>query len=60
MEGILGGWNSTFANGVNASNYVGDIFESLGGDADFGPATYSNAVTKRSVVGKRNAPVRVL
>ncbi|KAM0703272.1 hypothetical protein Q7P35_009210 [Cladosporium inversicolor] len=59
IEGILDGWNSTFAAGVNASNYVGDIFGTLGGEADFGPATYSNAVTKRSL-GKRNAAVRVL
>jgi hypothetical protein len=35
------------------------IFGTLGGEADFGPAAYSNAVTKRSI-GKRNAPVRVL
>jgi hypothetical protein len=36
------------------------IFGTLGGEADFGPAAYSNAVTKRSVMGKRNAPVRLL
>ncbi|GAB7323614.1 hypothetical protein MBLNU13_g07103t1 [Cladosporium sp. NU13] len=59
IEGILDGWNSTFASGVNASNYVGDIFGTLGGEADFGPAAYSNAVTKRSL-GKRNAAARVL
>jgi hypothetical protein len=35
------------------------IFGTLGGESDFGPAAYSNAVTKRSF-GKRNAPVRVL
>ena len=34
------------------------IFGTLGGEADFGPAAYSNAVTKRSL-GKRNAAVRV-
>ena len=26
VEGILSGWNSTFAAGVNATNYIGDIF----------------------------------
>lgn len=60
VEGILDGWNATFAAGVNASNYVGDIFGTLGGEPDFGPVAYSNAVTKRSVKGKRNVPVRVL
>lgn len=31
VEGILDGWNTTFAAGVNASNYIGDIFGTLGG-----------------------------
>ncbi|KAK0347299.1 hypothetical protein LTR91_010331 [Friedmanniomyces endolithicus] len=39
IAGIMDGWNSTFAAGVNATNYVGDIFDTLGGDTapDFGP-----------------------
>ena len=43
VEGILDGWNSTFAAGVNASNYIGDIFGSLGGTPDFGPYAYNNS-----------------
>ncbi|KAF2646510.1 purine nucleoside permease [Massarina eburnea CBS 473.64] len=39
VEGILGGWNSTFERGVNATNYVGDIFGTIGGTPDFGPGT---------------------
>ncbi|EKV05456.1 Purine nucleoside permease, putative [Penicillium digitatum] len=37
VEGILDGWNTTFAAGIKANNYVGDIFGSLGGVPDFGP-----------------------
>jgi purine nucleoside permease len=37
VEGILGGWNSTFAAGVKASNYVGDVLGTLGVQPDFLP-----------------------
>jgi len=41
VEGILRGWNTTFAGGVAAGNYVGDILGSLGGTPDFGlPADF--------------------
>ena len=36
VRGILTGWESTFESGVTASNYIGDIFGSLGGEPDFG------------------------
>ncbi|KAI9815958.1 MAG: hypothetical protein M1827_001950 [Pycnora praestabilis] len=36
VMGIVDGWNSTFAAGVNATNYIGDILGSLGGTPDFG------------------------
>lgn len=39
VEGILGGWNKTFADGVKATNYVGDIYGTLGGEPDFGPGS---------------------
>lgn len=39
---ILGGWNSTFYAGVKPSNYIGDIFGTLGGTPDFGPYAYGN------------------
>ncbi|KAG8852526.1 hypothetical protein FRB96_008621 [Tulasnella sp. 330] len=35
--GIVNGWDSTFERGVVPTNYVGDIFGSLGGTPDFGP-----------------------
>lgn len=37
VEGILHEWDSKFCHGINASNYVGDVFGSLGGTPDFGP-----------------------
>ncbi|KAF2439217.1 purine nucleoside permease [Karstenula rhodostoma CBS 690.94] len=55
IEGIVGGWNETFAEGVNATNYVGNILGSIGGTPDFGPgpvslgkAAKSKRATKRS------------
>ncbi|KAB2580800.1 Purine nucleoside permease [Lasiodiplodia theobromae] len=50
VEGIVGGWNSTFAAGVKAENYVGDIFGTLGGEPDFGPGSeFDGSAAKRSV-----------
>lgn len=49
VQGIIADWDSTFKAGLPAPNYVGDIFGTLGGTPDFGPAAYSNAVTKRDV-----------
>lgn len=37
VQGILSGWDATFAAGVKPNNYVGDIRGSLGGTPDFGP-----------------------
>jgi hypothetical protein len=39
---------------LRSTNNSSSIFGTLGGEADFGPAAYSNAVTKRSLKGKRN------
>ncbi|EME87769.1 uncharacterized protein MYCFIDRAFT_126171 [Pseudocercospora fijiensis CIRAD86] len=41
-EGILDGWDTTFSEGVKASNYLGDIFGTLGGTPDFGPGSIFN------------------
>ncbi|KAL1304090.1 hypothetical protein AAFC00_000525 [Neodothiora populina] len=72
VEGILHGWNSTFAHGVNATNYVGDIFATLGGEPDFGPGApqegggtalkrdlESGRRMRRSSSGKRYMPVHI-
>ncbi|KAJ5657063.1 hypothetical protein N7507_009013 [Penicillium longicatenatum] len=54
VEGILGNWETTFAGGVEPSNYIGDIFGTLGGQPDFGPGrtealVNSGAYKKRSL-----------
>ena len=38
VEGILHEWDSRFWKGIKAPNYIGDIFNSLGGKPDFGPS----------------------
>ncbi|KAI1089419.1 purine nucleoside permease [Rostrohypoxylon terebratum] len=35
-KGILDAWNATYNEGIKPSNYVGDIFGTLGGEPDFG------------------------
>ncbi|KAJ5355519.1 Purine nucleoside permease [Penicillium cataractarum] len=54
VQGILQGWEKTFKKGVKATNYIGDIFGTLGGQPDFGPGTAqaleeSGAYKKRSL-----------
>ncbi|RDW89723.1 putative purine nucleoside permease [Coleophoma cylindrospora] len=39
VKGILDGWDCTFAAGINATNYIGDVFGTLGGQPDFGPGS---------------------
>ncbi|KAJ5746756.1 hypothetical protein N7520_011938 [Penicillium odoratum] len=57
VEGILNGWETTFARGVKPTNYIGDIFGTLGGQPDFGPGRAealenSGAFKKRSLDGR--------
>lgn len=37
VQGILEGWLTKFESGVEAKNYIGDVFGSLGGVVDFEP-----------------------
>jgi purine nucleoside permease len=39
VEGILNGWDQTFARGIKPTNYIGDIFGTLGGSPNFGPGS---------------------
>ena len=57
VEGILNEWEGTFAKGIPARNYIGDIFGSLGGVPDFGPGSMFNddPVKKRSSKGRNAA-----
>ncbi|KAG6003185.1 hypothetical protein E4U21_002262, partial [Claviceps maximensis] len=36
VKGIIANWTCTYSQGIKPSNYVGDIFGSLGGQPDFG------------------------
>ena len=36
VQGILNGWTDTFEGGVKPSNYIGDLWGSLGGTPDYG------------------------
>lgn len=54
VEAILNEWDAIFATGVKQSNYIGDIFGTLGGVPDFGPGparsvAASGAFRKRGV-----------
>ncbi|TQB73803.1 hypothetical protein MPDQ_005450 [Monascus purpureus] len=55
VEGILSGWNTTFAAGVTPSNYIGDMFGSLGGTPDFGPGRQLS-LADAGVLRKRGLP----
>ncbi|KAJ6111029.1 purine nucleoside permease [Penicillium sp. IBT 16267x] len=37
VEGILNEWDDKFERGIKPTNYIGDIFGTLGGTPDFGP-----------------------
>ena len=37
IQGILKGWEKEYKKGIKATNYIGDIFGTLGGVPDFGP-----------------------
>ena len=39
VTGIVSGWKTRFKRGVKPTNYVGDIFGTLGGVPDFGPGS---------------------
>jgi purine nucleoside permease len=39
VMGIVSEWNTKFAHGVKPTNYIGDVFGSLGGEPDFGPGS---------------------
>jgi purine nucleoside permease len=58
IEGIVGGWEDVFEKGIKATNYVGDIFATLGGTPDFGaPADF---ITRRDGRMKQERERRVV
>lgn len=44
VKGILRNWDCTFRKGIIPTNYVGDIFGSLGGTPDFGRGSVTGGV----------------
>jgi purine nucleoside permease len=58
VKGILANWEAKFEGGVEPSNYIGDIFGTLGGTPDFGPG--SIFVSGTAAAGKRDAEVEVV
>jgi Purine nucleoside permease (NUP) len=36
VRGIVSDWNCTYQRGIEPTNYIGDIFGSLGEEPDFG------------------------
>lgn len=53
---IVQEWEKTFKKGVHPSNYIGDIFGSLGGTPDFGPGNLFGG--KPSPLSKRQRALR--
>lgn len=61
VRGIIDKWNCTFEEGIPPTNYIGDIFGSLGGEPDFGPGSWTKGkggnISKRGEISKRGAKV---
>ena len=60
VEHILNEWETTFEGGVPATNYIGDIFGTMGGQPNFGPGSLfqgQEALRRRRSLVRR---VRVL
>jgi len=54
IAGVISEWDSTFDAGIPATNYIGDIFGSLGGKPDFGPGAIPEpSKRKRSLNAER-------
>ncbi|ROV94953.1 hypothetical protein VMCG_08301 [Cytospora schulzeri] len=43
-KGVLADWNCTYKDGLKATNYIGDVFGSLGGEPDFGPGSITDGL----------------
>ncbi|KAJ9638645.1 hypothetical protein H2204_004121 [Knufia peltigerae] len=52
VQGVLDGWDSTFEKGITPTNYVGDIFATLGGTPDFGQKSF--LITKKRALAAAN------
>lgn len=57
VRGILADWDCTFARGVTPSNYIGDIFGSLGGHPDFGFGSITGGRKLRAAESRRGRQI---
>ena len=53
VEGILTEWDHIFQHGIKPTNYIGDIFGSLGGTPDFGLPSFNDNPVKRSLGARK-------
>lgn len=58
VRGILQGWELTFEKGIKPTNYIGDIFGSLGGQPDFGRGSQTNGTGYAAAPKQRRAQMR--
>lgn len=64
IRGIVKDWDSEFQHGIQADNYLGDIFGSLGGSPDFGMGSLTNgagaqSTKEREAMAQKRAAVRL-
>ncbi|KAJ6627835.1 purine nucleoside permease [Mycena sp. CBHHK59/15] len=48
VQAIVDGWEGTFEQGVKPTNYIGDVFGTLGGQPDFGPGSLFGGKSARA------------
>ncbi|RMD39972.1 hypothetical protein DV735_g5152, partial [Chaetothyriales sp. CBS 134920] len=59
VQGILDDWETTFEAGVTPTNYIGDIYNTLGGNPDYGRPSFfindpdASSARKRSTLPRR-------
>ncbi|KAK3486780.1 purine nucleoside permease-domain-containing protein [Neurospora hispaniola] len=58
VRGILQGWEHTFRKGIKPTNYIGDIFGSLGGQPNFGPGSQTNGTGYAAAPKQARAQLR--
>jgi purine nucleoside permease len=62
VQGIIAGWDAQFKKGIKPTNYIGDIFGTLGGEPDFGLGSVfggvgykANSQPKKRILSRRDA-----
>ncbi|KIV99342.1 hypothetical protein, variant [Verruconis gallopava] len=60
VQGIISEWDSVFKAGLPAPNYIGDIFGTLGGKPDFGPADFDVTPSKKREVEQPKSRLEML